>query len=211
MLRHILRLCLLPQYHRASALADLAAAAPAPHLIPPSSLALLIPAAQSLTADLNPAHRRGRAFGLLHLTGAVGALLGTLLGTNLGHTRPLGVEGWRCAFAAVTAASWAIGVGVLALASDPRTAAARLVGQWRLLGEGICRSRLVRAATARPPHLQCPPQHVVDGILLNHQSAFHACMPLVSAAGPARPRAAHGEPGMVQRERWPALCAHPPS
>lgn len=60
-------------------------------------LALLIPAAQSMTADGHTAQRRGRAFGLLYFTGAVGALIGALGATNLGHTRPLGIQGWRCA------------------------------------------------------------------------------------------------------------------
>ena len=73
-----------------------------------------------MTADYNAAQRRGRAFGLLHLTGAVGALLGALFATNVGHLRPLGIEGWRFAFATVAAASWAIGACTLWFAVDPR-------------------------------------------------------------------------------------------
>lgn len=87
---------------------------------PTRRLALLIPAAQSVTADYNPAVRRGRAFGLLHLTGALGALIGTVFGTNVGSLRPLGVDGWRIAFGAVGLASWAIGASTLALGVDPR-------------------------------------------------------------------------------------------
>ncbi|KAL4445751.1 hypothetical protein ABPG77_008950 [Micractinium sp. CCAP 211/92] len=83
-------------------------------------LALLIPAAQSLIADLHPAQLRGRAFGLLHFTGGVGGLLGSLLGTNLGHLRPFGMEGWRFAFVLVALASWLIGALTLCFARDPR-------------------------------------------------------------------------------------------
>lgn len=73
-----------------------------------------------MTADYNPAVQRGRAFGLLHLTGALGALIGTVFGTNVGSLQPLGVEGWRIAFGAVGLASWAIGASTLALGVDPR-------------------------------------------------------------------------------------------
>lgn len=94
------------------------------HCLPESplthSLALLIPAAQSVTADYNPAERRGRAFGLLHLTGALGALIGAVFATNVGGVRPLGVEGWSFAFGSVALASWAIGAATLALGVDPR-------------------------------------------------------------------------------------------
>lgn len=86
----------------------------------PGSLALLIPAAQSLIADLHPARHRGRAFGLLHFTGGVGGLVGSLLGTNLGHLRPFGMEGWRLAFVLVALASWLIGALTLCCARDPR-------------------------------------------------------------------------------------------
>ena len=88
---------------------------------PHRRLALLIPAAQSITADYNPAERRGRAFGLLHLTGALGALIGALFATNVGGLRPLGLEGWRFAFGAVALASWAIGAATLLLGVDPRS------------------------------------------------------------------------------------------
>ncbi|KAL4425866.1 hypothetical protein ABPG75_009882 [Micractinium tetrahymenae] len=83
-------------------------------------LALLIPAAQSLIADLHSAQHRGRAFGLLHFTGGVGGLLGSLLGANLGHLRPFGMEGWRFAFVLVALASWLIGALTLCFAHDPR-------------------------------------------------------------------------------------------
>lgn len=55
---------------------------PAPEPLPRSPL-------QSLTADLFPAARRGRAFGCLYLTAALGGMLGALYATNLG-----GWMGW---------------------------------------------------------------------------------------------------------------------
>jgi hypothetical protein len=45
-----------------------------------------------------PALSRGKAFGALYLTSAIGGMLGALFATNMGHTRPLGIEGWRAAF-----------------------------------------------------------------------------------------------------------------
>lgn len=83
-------------------------------------LSLLIPTAQSLIADYNPPEQRGKAFGLLFMTGALGALLGALYATNVGHLHPLGVEGWRFAFLTVAVASWAIAGLTLLLAVDPR-------------------------------------------------------------------------------------------
>ena len=47
-------------------------------------LALVIPTGQSLTADYFEEDARGRAFGALYLTGALGALLGTTFATNTG-------------------------------------------------------------------------------------------------------------------------------
>jgi len=83
-------------------------------------LSFLIPSAQSLTADYNPEERRGRAFGLLYMVGAIGALLGALYATNIGGTQPLGIEGWRFAFLTVALASWAIGIATWVLGDDPR-------------------------------------------------------------------------------------------
>jgi hypothetical protein len=85
-------------------------------------LSFLIPSAQSLTADYNPDRRRGRAFGMLHFVGAVGALTGALFATNVGQFRVMGLEGWRFAFLTVAAASWAIGGATWLLARDPRHA-----------------------------------------------------------------------------------------
>ena len=49
-------------------------------------LALVIPSGQSLIADYYPPASRGRAFGALYLTGAVGGMLGSLYATNMGAT-----------------------------------------------------------------------------------------------------------------------------
>lgn len=46
--------------------------------------AQVIPNGQSLIADYNEELDRGKAFGWLYLTGAVGAMLGTLYSTNVG-------------------------------------------------------------------------------------------------------------------------------
>ena len=47
-------------------------------------LALVIPSGQSLIADYYPPASRGRAFGWLYLTGALGGMIGSLYATNLG-------------------------------------------------------------------------------------------------------------------------------
>jgi len=47
----------------------------------------VIPSGQSLIADYYPPASRGRAFGALYLTGAVGGMLGSLFATNMGATR----------------------------------------------------------------------------------------------------------------------------
>jgi MFS family permease len=71
-------------------------------------LALLVPCCQSLVADLHPPERRGRAFGLMQLTGALGGMAGSVFATNLGAADPAatwGLDGWRVAFHAVAAVS----------------------------------------------------------------------------------------------------------
>lgn len=83
-------------------------------------LALVIPTTQSLTADYFPASSRGRAFGTLWLTAALGGMAGALFATNLGAHRPLGIEGWRVAFLTVAALSALVGALNWALTQDPR-------------------------------------------------------------------------------------------
>ena len=51
-------------------------------------LSLVIPNGQSLTADYFQPAQRGKAFGGLYLTGAVGATLGALYATNIGEGIP---------------------------------------------------------------------------------------------------------------------------
>eukprot|EP00887_Chlorella_sp_A99_P006616 scaffold3.g6616.t1 len=82
-------------------------------------LALVLPNCQSLTADLFAPAARGRAFGLLSMTAALGGMGGALYATNLGSRRPLGVEGWRFAFLSMAAVSAAAGVASLLWAGDP--------------------------------------------------------------------------------------------
>ena len=48
-------------------------------------LAMVIPNGQSIIADSYPEASRGRAFGALYLTGAFGAMAGTLYATNMGE------------------------------------------------------------------------------------------------------------------------------
>lgn len=61
-------------------------------------LGLLLPNAQSLIADYFSALSRGKAFGALYLTSALGGMLGALYSTNMGGTHPWGMQGWRVAF-----------------------------------------------------------------------------------------------------------------
>ena len=60
---------------------------PSPPIHPraPSAPTVLLALPQSLTADLFPEGARGRAFGLLYLTGALGGMLGALWATNMGR------------------------------------------------------------------------------------------------------------------------------
>ncbi|KAK9861788.1 hypothetical protein WJX84_005582 [Apatococcus fuscideae] len=84
-------------------------------------LALVIPSGQSLVADFYSPATRGRAFGTLYLTGALGGMLGGLYATNVAATHPLGMEGWRFAFLMVALVSLSIGGLTLAFAKDPRS------------------------------------------------------------------------------------------
>ena len=47
-------------------------------------LSMVIPNGQSMIADSYPETSRGKAFGALYLTGAFGAMGGTLYATNMG-------------------------------------------------------------------------------------------------------------------------------
>ena len=70
------------------------------------TLSALNPIAQSMLADIFPASRRGLAYGISALCGAIGASAGSFTATSLSRQQVLGVEGWRIPF---------VGVGVLSL------------------------------------------------------------------------------------------------
>lgn len=82
-------------------------------------LALVIPSVQSLTADLNPAESRGKAFGALWLTISFGGMLGALYATNMGAHEPLGIDGWRFAFWSVAILSALTGLLNARFVVDP--------------------------------------------------------------------------------------------
>jgi MFS family permease len=83
-------------------------------------LAVIVPNVQSLTADLYSEGDRGKAFGTLHLTSALGASVGGLVATNLGAARPGGWEGWRLSILLLGALSFGIAAGTCVWARDPR-------------------------------------------------------------------------------------------
>lgn len=104
-----------------------------------AGLCIVVPNAQSLTADLHEEAKRGAAFGTLHLTSALGAALGGLYATNVGAMRPLGWDGWRVAMAFLGLAALAIGALNAVVSADPR---ALKGSRWRLApeegeGEGV--------------------------------------------------------------------------
>ena len=85
-------------------------------------LCLVIPNVQSLTADLYTEAHRGKAFGTLQMSSALGAALGGLYATNVGASRPFGWDGWRFAMLLLGVVAFAIGLLNLALSADPRAA-----------------------------------------------------------------------------------------
>lgn len=82
-------------------------------------LAMVIPCGQSLVADYYVAAERGKAFGGLSLTAAVGGMLGSVYATNMGGSYVAGIDGWRVVFLSVAAVSAAIGALTLLAARDP--------------------------------------------------------------------------------------------
>ncbi|KAJ1702612.1 hypothetical protein LUZ63_002391 [Rhynchospora breviuscula] len=82
-------------------------------------LALVIPAIQSLVADLTEEDSRGSAFGWLQFTGSMGSIVGTFLGLLLASTTFMGIAGWRIAFHLVAAISIIVGSLVWFYAVDP--------------------------------------------------------------------------------------------
>ncbi|NHJ04882.1 MAG: MFS transporter [Candidatus Heimdallarchaeota archaeon] len=86
-------------------------------------LAVIFPTAQSLIADYFPKAKRGRAFGLLGLTGIIGAIVGTLFATFLGSIKDLfgydWFDGWRLAFFIMGALSLILGIFIWIFSKDP--------------------------------------------------------------------------------------------
>lgn len=97
-----------------------------------AGLCIVVPNAQSLTADLHEESKRGAAFGTLHLTSALGAALGGLYATNVGALRPGGWDGWRVAMLLLGVAALGIGVLNSLVSADPR---ALKGSRWRLAPE----------------------------------------------------------------------------
>eukprot|EP00891_Asterochloris_glomerata_P000173 jgi/Astpho2/173/e_gw1.00004.7.1_t len=85
-------------------------------------LAFVIPNAQSLTADYYLELDRGKAFGALYMTSAIGGALGSLYATSIGGHHPLGIEGWRFVFLSVGIISFILGILNWCMAHDPRYA-----------------------------------------------------------------------------------------
>ena len=85
-------------------------------------LCLVIPSVQSLTADLYAEADRGKAFGALHLTSALGAALGGLYATNVAASSPFGWDGWRFAMLLLGFVSFGTAALNAAFARDPRAA-----------------------------------------------------------------------------------------
>mmetsp|Transcript_21506 Transcript_21506/g.51310 ORF Transcript_21506/g.51310 Transcript_21506/m.51310 type:complete len:506 (+) Transcript_21506:414-1931(+) len=83
-------------------------------------LSLVIPSSQSLIADYYPPRMRGKAFGLLYMTGSFGGMLAGVFATNIGGRRPYGTEGWRFAYFCIAMVSVVTGAAVLICAVDPR-------------------------------------------------------------------------------------------
>ncbi|KAK9902677.1 hypothetical protein WJX75_002341 [Coccomyxa subellipsoidea] len=115
-------------------------------------LALVIPCVQSLTADYNPPEMRGRAFGVMFFTSALGGMAGGFFATNLGGMQILGLEGWRCAFHLVAIISIITSILVMWLAVDPRRKTAGLISPLNL-GDG---SKLRLTDDGEPPAANFP-------------------------------------------------------
>src|SRR5271157_372632 len=84
-------------------------------------LAVIVPTANSLIADYYPATQRGKAYGILNLTGVFGMLIGAIIASVIVQLFPtiLGVYSWRIVFIAWGVASVVIAGLVFILAKDP--------------------------------------------------------------------------------------------
>ncbi len=82
-------------------------------------LAVLYPTASSLLADYYPDNSRGRAFGLLGLTGIIGSVIGTIYATSISDSLIFGIQGWRVAFATMALVSFVLGFLIHIFGKDP--------------------------------------------------------------------------------------------
>lgn len=82
-------------------------------------LAVIFPTAQSLIADFFPKTKRGKAFGVLGLTGIVGAIVGMLFAGFVADVNIGSIEGWRFSFIVIGSFSVVLGVLVMTLGKDP--------------------------------------------------------------------------------------------
>ncbi|KAL3693817.1 hypothetical protein R1sor_007468 [Riccia sorocarpa] len=81
-------------------------------------LAIVVPAIQSIVADMHEEHERGLGFGFLHATGQLGVILGGIFATVLaGQGTILGIDGWRFAFLNVALISVVLGFALLSFAN----------------------------------------------------------------------------------------------
>ncbi|MFW9928500.1 MAG: MFS transporter [Candidatus Thorarchaeota archaeon] len=82
-------------------------------------LAVIIPTAYSLLSDYFPEHQRGKAFGLIGLTGVLGAIVGTLYATGIQEENIFGIAGWRFAFMTLAFMSFLLGLAIYFFGKDP--------------------------------------------------------------------------------------------
>jgi MFS family permease len=82
-------------------------------------LAVLYPTASSLLSDYYPENSRGKAFGLLGLTGIMGAVIGTLYATSIADDTIHGMPGWRFAFVSMAVVSFILGALIYLFGKDP--------------------------------------------------------------------------------------------
>jgi MFS family permease len=85
-------------------------------------LAVIIPTTNSLVSDYYPPEKRGKAYGILGLTGVIGTILGTIFMVAMPldpSVLILGVTGWRFGFLVWSIISIIIGLFVWLLVKDP--------------------------------------------------------------------------------------------
>ena len=81
-------------------------------------LAMVVPAIQSLVADLHEESERGLGFGWLHGAGQVGTLLGGVFATLLAARTVGALAGWRFAFFFMAIVSLILALAVYMFAED---------------------------------------------------------------------------------------------